>query len=59
MSSGYIISEDDKQRRYIECLSCHLRSYNFYDILNRYCGNCHSFHDDILLDSFIDEVTEQ
>lgn len=31
---------------YIECPKCKKRSYNSYDISNKYCGNCHQ-HTDI------------
>ena len=59
MPSGYIISWDHKKRRYIECLSCRLRSYNFNDILNRYCAACHSFHDETKFDDDDEADREQ
>lgn len=30
---------------YIACPKCGMVSYNPNDILERYCGNCHQFHD--------------
>ncbi len=30
----------------IKCLACGRISYNPYDIAERYCGHCHTFHDD-------------
>lgn len=30
---------------YIECLTCHRKSYNLNDINYRYCGFCNVFHD--------------
>ncbi len=30
----------------IQCLWCDRVSYNVHDITERYCGNCHRFHDD-------------
>lgn len=30
----------------ITCPRCHHVSYNPHDIVNRYCGLCHWFHDD-------------
>lgn len=30
---------------YIKCLHCRLRSYHPKDIAERYCGQCHIFHD--------------
>lgn len=29
----------------ITCPRCHRTSYNSNDIANKYCGNCHQFHD--------------
>ncbi len=31
----------------ITCPFCKMTSYNPNDIEQRYCGNCHAFHDDI------------
>lgn len=31
----------------ITCYTCGLASYNPNDIENKYCGNCHKFHDDV------------
>ena len=30
----------------IECLCCGLVSYNINDIMHKYCGFCHMFHED-------------
>lgn len=30
---------------FILCLECNRKSYNRYDIDQKYCGNCHAFHD--------------
>ena len=30
----------------ITCLRCGMTSYNPNDILYRYCGNCHKFHEE-------------
>lgn len=31
--------------RAIKCLNCSMVSYSLRDIEERYCGNCHQFHD--------------
>jgi protein-arginine kinase activator protein McsA len=31
----------------ITCPSCGMTSYNPNDVSQRYCGNCHAFHDDM------------
>jgi len=36
----------DNGGEFIECLRCGWKSYNLYDILERYCGCCHRFHED-------------
>ena len=33
---------------YIVCPKCGMVSYNLNDAQNRYCGNCHAFHHDLL-----------
>jgi hypothetical protein len=33
--------------RAIRCLRCGLVSFNLNDVLQRYCGNCHVFHDEV------------
>ncbi len=35
----------------IKCLLCGLVSYNLNDIRQRYCGQCHRFHDDPVSES--------
>lgn len=34
--------------RGIECFHCRKISYNLGDIENKYCGNCHIFHEGVL-----------
>lgn len=46
---GYTIDYDHADQ-YILCHRCKLRSFNRGDIHNRYCGNCHKFHDEELLE---------
>jgi len=38
---GYSIDEDS-----ITCFRCGMTSYNENDRRERYCGNCHEFHED-------------
>jgi protein-arginine kinase activator protein McsA len=33
----------------ITCPRCGMTSYNPNDIRERYCGNCHAYHDDIAM----------
>lgn len=40
---GYIIGDDGKS---ITCKRCGRTSHNAGDVENRYCGNCHIFHED-------------
>jgi hypothetical protein len=43
----YIIKEEIDGRykvKSITCLKCNRTSYNINDIENKYCGNCHEFH---------------
>lgn len=30
----------------IKCFTCGLTSWNEHDIKEKYCGNCHKFHED-------------
>jgi len=30
----------------IECRTCEMLSHNPHDVIKRYCGHCHVFHDD-------------
>lgn len=39
------LARDTDGREFIECLTCHLRSYAPEDIRRRYCGSCHKFHE--------------
>lgn len=32
---------------YYECRACHAVSYNTNDIIERYCGRCHEFEDQV------------
>jgi hypothetical protein len=43
MSRRYTITLDG---RAITCETCGLTSHNRHDVEERYCGNCHVFHDD-------------
>lgn len=38
----------------IKCLVCDMTSWNPNDVTNRYCGNCHRFHEDVAPGSMID-----
>jgi hypothetical protein len=40
----YAIIEDGTA---IQCLKCNAKSRHPLDIAQRYCGNCHVFHDDL------------
>jgi protein-arginine kinase activator protein McsA len=44
MIETYTLSEDQKA---ITCKRCKLTSYNPHDVEHRFCGHCHTFHDDI------------
>ncbi len=33
----------------VTCPQCAMSSYNRNDVAHRYCGNCHQFHDQMLL----------
>ena len=39
-----------EQQPYIVCPKCGMVSHNPNDVRERYCGNCHAFHDDLLLE---------
>jgi hypothetical protein len=39
-----------EQQPYIVCPKCGMVSHNPNDVRERYCGNCHAFHDDLLRD---------
>lgn len=34
-----------EQEPSVTCPKCKMKSYNPSDVLHRYCGNCHAFHD--------------
>lgn len=40
-----IITDKDTGSKGITCLDCGLTSYNEHDIEQKYCGNCHEFHE--------------
>ncbi len=40
-------------RYYILCHNCKLKSWNPNDVDNRFCGNCHRYHDDEILASIL------
>ena len=40
----YTIASDGKS---ITCHRCGKTSYNRNDVAERYCGQCHAFHDDV------------
>lgn len=41
----YLIVERDG-RKGIKCLMCGMTSWNSNDVVQRYCGGCHVFHDE-------------
>jgi len=42
----YEFIEDTKSNlKGIKCLVCGLTSWNINDVEQKYCGNCHQFHD--------------
>lgn len=41
------------QGKYIECLTCGMKSYHSEDIKHRYCGWCHRFHDAIYINEYV------
>jgi hypothetical protein len=46
ITDRYIVAEDELGHLYIVCRKCEVRSYHPRDILERYCGSCHVYHDD-------------
>jgi hypothetical protein len=36
-----------EQEPSITCPNCGMKSYNPSDVMHRYCGHCHKFHDDL------------
>lgn len=38
-----------EQKPHITCPQCHLTSYHREDVRQRFCGNCHEFHEDMKL----------
>lgn len=43
MNKGYSLVRSGDQIG-IRCTSCRLTSWNPYDVRNRFCGACHTFH---------------
>lgn len=44
----------------IKCRKCKMISFNQNDVVNRYCGSCHQFHDFMMVDSYVeDEVIKK
>jgi hypothetical protein len=43
MIPTYVIMNGGKS---ITCFDCGLTSWNPYDVIRRYCGVCHKFHDE-------------
>jgi hypothetical protein len=51
---SYMLSSDGHS---ITCHQCGLTSHNQNDVVNRYCGHCHVFHDDMAaFNAFADAV---
>jgi ribosomal protein S27AE len=44
----YEIEVAAEQPFYIVCPKCGMVSHNPNDVRERYCGNCHAFHDDLV-----------
>jgi len=42
------VEHNREQEPSIKCPKCGLVSYNPCDVMYKYCGNCHTFHDDWL-----------
>ena len=40
---------EELTRESITCPRCAMTSYNANDIRERYCGNCHQFHDEMVI----------
>jgi len=43
MNKGYSLVRNGDQVG-IRCIGCRLTSWNLYDVQNRFCGACHTFH---------------
>ena len=41
----YIILTNNDGLPYILCLKCNMKSYHPRDVSEKYCGNCHIFHE--------------
>lgn len=42
MSAGYEVGSEGQ---WIKCLTCGLTSHNPNDVVHRYCGRCHNYHE--------------
>ncbi len=40
-----IVASPDGRQAGIKCLDCNMTSWNYNDVREKYCGNCHEFHD--------------
>jgi len=40
---------------FIHCVACDRRSFHFGDVQNLYCGHCHRFHAEMVLDEAISQ----
>lgn len=40
-----IVASEDGFRAGIKCLDCKMTSWAAGDVMNKYCGNCHEFHE--------------
>lgn len=40
-----IVASKDGKQAGIKCLDCNLTSWNYNDVREKYCGNCHEFHE--------------
>ena len=56
MKKRYHISPDGKS---ILCLTCGRESHNPHDVINRYCGHCHVFHEDEAMAERISDAVQE
>lgn len=47
---GYVPSNDGPTGEFITCHLCSRTSHNWNDVRNRYCGHCHVYFDEKLLE---------
>ncbi len=48
--TGYVVALVDTTLS-ITCLVCGMTSFNVTDVAQKYCGNCHRFHEDVPRDT--------